>query len=428
MKQILVLGAGRSSLALIRYLLDNAGSAGWLVTVADISIEAANQKTNGHSCSRPTGMDVYDNDTRRKEISDADLIVSLLPPHLHILAARDCVEFGKHLVTASYTSPEIAALSSEASNKGILLLNEMGLDPGIDHMSAMRVIDKVHHSGGKVHSFRSYCGGLVTPEARTNPWEYKFTWNPRNVILAGKDGARFLKDNKLVEVPYQRLFLETEIITTDSFGSLEAYPNRDSLNYREAYGLKDISTMLRGTLRPPGYCAAWNLFVQMGMTNDTEIVKDSGKITYHQLTERLPGSEHPSEDIMKKILWTEIFDDKKIPLENATPAAILQELLERKWKMQDKDRDMVVMQHYFEYTSQDSSSHRSSSTMIVYGDDAVNTAMAKTVGLPLGIAARLILEGKIKAKGVCIPVMKEIYDPVLNELKTLKISFEEKEY
>lgn len=442
MKKILLLGAGRSSSSLIKYLLDNANNQQWLVTICDVSIESAQSKCGSNPSGRPVKFDVNDAAQREYEVQQADLIISLLPPHLHHLVAVDCVRFKKHFLTASYLSDEIKSLDADAKEAGIILLNECGLDPGIDHMSAMQVIDNIHAKGGELTSFKSYTGGLVAPESNDNPWGYKISWNPRNVILAGQGTARYIRNGEYKFIPYNRIFTEIETIVIDGMGSFDGYANRDSLAYRHHYGIDTIPTLLRGTLRHAGYCRAWDVFVKLGLTDDSYHLENSEELTYASIVQSfLPAASikktlpesvaHmcglPVEgEAMTKVIWTGIFEDVKTGIKNASPAMILQHLLEQKWKLQADDKDMIVMQHQFEYAL-NGGNHKIISSLIVKGDDQTYTAMAKTVGLPLGITAKLVLEGKIKLTGVCIPVMREIYEPVLEELALAGIVFEEKE-
>ncbi len=441
MKNILIIGAGRSSIALINYLLGHSEAENWKITVADISEEAAQQKVKNHKNARAISFDINNETQRRGEIKKADLVISMLPAFLHINVAKDCLLYKKNMATASYVSKEMAELNDEAVAAGILFLNEIGLDPGIDHASAMKIIDEIHEKGGKLISFKSYCGGLVAPEFNNNPWGYKFSWNPRNVILAGQGTAQFIENGCYKYIPYNRLFTQIETIEVAGQGKFEAYANRDSLSYRKLYRVDDIPTMLRGTLRAPGFCKAWNVFVKLGLTDDTYIVESAEKLTYNQFLQAyLPngkqsvkekiiqfmGSEIDTEAI-NKIEWLDIFGDRKIKRTNATPAQILQDLLEEKWQLQPSDKDMIVMQHQITYQNSKSETKHISSSLVVIGDDQIHTAMAKTVGLPLAIASKLILQNKLKVRGVAIPTIKEIYQPVLKELEGLGIKFEEKE-
>ncbi len=440
MKIILVIGAGRSSSSLIQYLLDHSTAEKWQVRVGDVDEKNAALRVGSHINGTAFKFDILNDAQREKEISDASLVVSMLPAFMHGAVAKDCVRLGKHLVTCSYVNEEMRVLDEEAKKKNIILLNEIGLDPGIDHMSAMQIIDNIKNAGGEITAFYSYCGGLVAPESNDNPWGYKFSWNPRNVILAGQGTAQFIENGKYKYLPYSRLFSEAKTITVDGHGNFDAYANRDSLSYRAVYGIENIPTMLRGTLRMPGFCKAWNAFVQLGLTDDTWKIHNSAELTYSELIESFlcakPGNlkerlaeflrEEINGEVMMKLDWLGIFSNEKITLHNATPAQILQELLERKWKLQHGDKDMIVMQHKFEYTLLQKS-HTVISSFVIKGDDEIHTAMAKTVGLPAAIAVRMILTGKLNRTGVCVPVTKDIYEPVLKELEELGIRFEERE-
>jgi saccharopine dehydrogenase-like NADP-dependent oxidoreductase len=440
MKNILLIGAGRSASSLIKYLLDHSVEENWKVTVSDVSLELVKQKTKDHPNSRSIAFDINNKEQREAEIMRADIVISMLPASMHLNAAKDCVRFKKHLATASYVSKEMNELHTEAKAAGIILMNEIGLDPGIDHASAMKVIDHIHSEGGELTSFKSYCGGLVAPESNDNPWGYKFSWNPRNVVLAGQGTAQYIEHAAYKFIPYNRLFTQTETIEVESHGKFDAYANRDSLSYRAFYDIEKIPTMIRGTLRMPGYCKAWNVFVKLGWTDDTYQISASGTLTYKQLLEAyLPAGKQDvkeklkafmgnemDEEVMSRIEWLEIFGDRKIRLNNATPAQILQDLLEEKWKLKEHDKDMIVMQHQFGYITKDKEVRGLTSSLVVKGEDQTYTAMAKTVGLPLAITAKLILQGKITARGVVIPTIKEIYEPVLAELENFGIRFEEK--
>ena len=442
MKNILVIGAGRSASSLIKYLLDNSIKENWKITVGDLSIDLVKQKTANFPDVRAIVFDINNENQRVNEIKSADIVVSMLPASMHLNVAKDCVRYKKHLVTASYVSKEMAALNEEAIAAGIILMNEIGLDPGIDHASAMKVIDEIHGKGGVLTSFKSFTGGLVAPESNDNPWGYKFSWNPRNVILAGQGTAQFIEDNEYKYIPYNRLFTLINTVEIDGYGTFEAYANRDSLSYRKLYNIPTIPTMLRGTLRMPGYCKAWNVFVKLGLTDDSYRIEASNKLTYRQFLESfLPGGKKSTkeklialmgnemdEDTLSKIEWIDIFKDKLIQLVNATPAEILQNLLEEKWKLQKFDKDMIVMQHQFEYKNSNAEIRKIKSSLVVKGHDQIYTAMAQTVGLPLAIATKLILQGKIKAVGLMIPTTKEIYDPLLNELESFGIKFVDLEY
>ncbi len=445
MKHILLLGAGRSSDVLIHYLLKLCRSEGYRLTVADAVQEAAHAKiiANGgdDTSAKAIALDGNNQEQCRSVVQDADVVISLLPPAAHLTVAKACVEFGKPLLTASYVSPEMRELHEEAQAKGVLLLNELGFDPGIDHMSAMQIIDRLHAEDAVITAFRSYAGGLVAPKYDNNPWHYKFTWNPRNVVLAGKGTAKYMINGQVKYVPYHRLFSHTEDVFIEGLGDYEGYPNRDSIIYKELYGLRQIPTILRGTLRRKGFCAAWDTFVQLGLTDDEIIIENSADMTYREFVnmflqysrmylveEKLAKMMNvtPKSDLIEKIKWLGLFSHDKIGLERATPAQILQHLLEKKWKLEEGDRDMVILQHRFEYHKAEGK-FEIVSDLIVYGDDSHHTAMAKTVGLPLGIGAKLLLNNQLPLKGVQIPVVRSVYEPVLAELSAMGISFREKE-
>ena len=285
MRNILIIGAGRSSSSLIKYLLDKSSQENLHITIGDVSLESAQSKVNNHSNATAIQLDVFNAKERSNAIQKADIVISMLPARFHIEVAKDCITYGKHMVTASYISDEMKALDEEAKAKGLVFMNEIGLDPGIDHMSAMQVIDRIKEQGGKMLLFESFCGGLVAPESDTNLWNYKFTWNPRNVVLAGQGGASmFIQEGTYKYIPYQKLFRRTEFLTINGSGKFEAYANRDSLKYRSIYGLEDIKTMYRGTIRKVGFSRAWNVFVQLGMTDDTYTIEDSENMSYRDFT------------------------------------------------------------------------------------------------------------------------------------------------
>ena len=437
MKQILVIGAGRSSVLLIEYLLNQSSKFNWLVTIADYNIELALFAASNHKNSRPIFFDVNDSNQRQIEIKKADIVVSMLPSNMHLIVAKDCLEFKKDLVTASYVSNGIKQFDSHAKKNNLIFLNEIGLDPGIDHMSAMKVIDELKLKGAKLKSFKSYCGGLIHPDSDNNPWNYKFTWNPRNVILAGKGTSKYLQLNKVQEISYESLFTKLDYVNILNEGKFEAYANRDSLSYIASYGLNEIETMYRGTLRKVGFCNSWNAFVKLGLTNDDYVINNSEKLSYKDfLSLFLPSDSKLSikerfckflsidiqSDEFQKFEWLGIFSNKLCEIKDATPAQVLQKITEEKLSLSNEDKDMVVMQHQFDYIFQNKE-FKLNSSLVVFGDDQTNTAMAKTVGLPVAIAVKLILNKTIKLKGVQIPTSKEIYTPVLNELAKNGINF-----
>jgi saccharopine dehydrogenase-like NADP-dependent oxidoreductase len=365
----------------------------------------------------------------------------MLPAHMHIEVAKDCVLYKKHMVTASYISAEMQALDAVAKENNIVLMNEIGLDPGIDHMSAMKIMDEIKSQGGKIILFESFCGGLVAPESDDNLWNYKFTWNPRNVVLAGQGGAaKFIQEGKYKYIPYNKLFRRTEFLEVDGFGRFEAYANRDSLKYREIYGLEDAQTCYRGTIRRVGFSKAWDVFVQLGMTDDTFIVDDSETMSNREFV-NLFLPYHPTDSveikfrhqlkidqddvIWDKLLELDLFSKTAISgLKNATPAQMLEKILADKWTLQPDDKDMIVMYHKFGYEI-NGEEKQIDSTMVCLGDDQTYTAMAKTVGLPVAIAALKILNGEITTAGVQLPISKEVYEPILKELEAYGVLFKE---
>jgi saccharopine dehydrogenase-like NADP-dependent oxidoreductase len=442
MRKILIIGAGRSTSSMVQYLLFNAKKEKWFITIADQSKELAMKLANNHGNAKAIAFDVNNDEERFRLIDESDIVISMLPAHMHISVAKDCVSLKKHMVTASYISKEMKALNEEAKQAGVILMNEIGVDPGIDHLSAMRLIDKIKEDGGRLEAFETFTGGLIAPESDNNPWNYKFTLNPRNVVLAGLGTVKFIQNNKYKYIPYHQLFRRTEIIDVEEYGKFEGYANRDSLQYREIYGLKDIPTMYRGTLRKLGFCRAWDVFVQLGATDDTYIIEGSEDMTNREfINSFLAYNETDSVelkfkhylnirqddvDLFDKFVWLGIFDQTKIGLKQATPAQILQHILEQKLSLDEGDKDMIVMWHRFLF-EKDGEYKEIHSSMVVIGDDQTYTAMAKTVGLPVAIATKMILNKVIVTPGVHVPILKEIYNPILNELENYGIHFKEKE-
>ena len=442
MKKVLILGAGLSTISLIKYLLKNASVHDWQIIVGDISEKTALQKVNGHDRGKAIVFDINNEESSKKSIAEADVVISMLPAFMHKLVAEKCIEFKKPMLTASYATDEIKALSDKAVEAGIPIFMELGVDPGIDHMSAMKVINRVKGEGGEVTSFYSFTGGLVTPEYDNNPWNYKFTWNPRNVVLAGSGVSQYINNGRYKYIPYFRLFDRTINRTILNYGDFEVYPNRDSLKYREIYDLKDIPSMFRGTIRRPGFAKAWNVFVTLGCTDDSYRLENSEHMTYREfinaflkyqpdipveikLQDYCKGAADPV--VFEKLKWLGIFSERKIGLKNATPAQILQKLLEEKWSMDPQDKDMIVMQHEFKYKL-NGSEKMIISAMAVEGINQEETAMAITVGTPLAIATKLLLTGKFNHTGLQLPIKPDIYEPILAELDSFGISFAEQEY
>jgi saccharopine dehydrogenase-like NADP-dependent oxidoreductase len=442
MQKILLIGAGRSSTTLINYLEASALKYGWEITVSDRDQKQAQEKAT--PATRTIVLDVFNEQQLQAEVQAADLVISMLPAQFHPVVAIECLKYSKHMLTASYESEEIAEMKTKARSQGILFLNEMGVDPGIDHMSAMRVINRLREQKCELLCFETFTGGLMAPESDNNPWHYKITWNPTNVVLAGQGGpARFIQEGKIKYIPYHRLFRRTEMIEIEGFGKFEGYANRDSLKYIEKYNLQDVPTVYRGTLRRPGFCRAWDVFVQLGATDDSYIMQHTEDLTYKEFINSFLyySIEDPvktklyhymhidqDSDVREKLEWLGIFDNTRIGLKDVTPAQILEHILCRKWVLEPGDKDMLVMWHKFIYRkSSNEIPSLLTSSLVVTGDDQVNTAMSKTVGLPLGIAAKMILTGQIKLAGVYIPTHKEIYEPVLSELEKIGIKFREKE-
>jgi len=418
MKQILLFGAGKSATSLIRYLVHLTATRQWQLVVAESSLALAESKLKNAPYTRAVELRVENEEARTALIQQADIVISLLPPALHYQIALSCLAAGKHLLTASYVDPALHALERQIGDSGLLFLCEMDLDPGIDHMSAMQMISAIRANGGQIQSFHSHTGGLVAPESDDNPWHYKISWNPRNVVLAGSAGAQYLENGKIVTVPYEHLFSSTGEITLPATGPLSWYPNRDSLSYIPVYGLKEADTFIRTTLRYPVYCQAWKAIVSAGLTDDRQPL--AGTLTYAAWSESiLPYTDDGNRPLFE---WLGLFDNTPIPSTARSSADVLQYLLETRLAMSPQDRDMIVMQHEITY-KRSGRSHTEKSTLIVKGEDSSHTAMARTVGLPLGIAARLILEGRIGLTGLHIPILPEIYDPVLHELEQLGIRF-----
>ena len=440
MQNILIFGAGRSSKSLIRYLADQAQQQKWKIRIADLQVD---EKISTPEIEYSV-LNIRDEFARDAEVRTADLVISMLPARFHKLVAQSCLKFSKNLLTASYETPEMKAFEKEVEEKGLFFLNECGLDPGLDHMSAMKMIDEIKSQGNELLCFESFTGGLVAPESDNNPWNYKFSWNPRNVVLAGQGGpAQFIQNGKIKYIPYNRLFRRTELIDLKKYGMFEGYANRDSLKYIDQYGLHGIPTIFRGTLRRPGFSKAWNVFVQLGATDDSYYLEDIENMTYREfINSFLPY--HPTDsvelklfhylnipqdsEIVYKLKWLGIFESTPIGLKRATPAQIMEHLLKQKWQLRPEDKDMIVMWHKFVFRKETGGDlYRKTSSLVVTGEDSDNTAMAKTVGLPLAVAAKMVLTGQLALKGMFIPTIPEIYKPVLTELKDFGIAFLEEE-
>ena len=440
MRKVLIVGAGKSSPFLIKYLIENSVKENLFILIADANLLNL-KKINRNERCKTILFDINDVDQKKKLIHDADIVISLLPVHLHILIAKTCLELKRNLLTASYVSEEMKLLNNKVKKKGLIFLNEIGLDPGIDHMSAKKIIDRIQADNKEIISFKSFTGGLIAPMSDNNLWNYKFTWNPRNVVKAGQGSpAKFIEKGKYKYVPYYRLFDNTETINIDEIGEFEVYPNRDSLKYRKLYNLDDIQTMKRGTIRKVGFSKSWNMLIRLGLTDDSYRISNSKNMSIREFTNCfLPYDPNKSiekkvqkelkiksfNEEMKKLKAINLFDDKKkIKTDNGTPAEILEEILRDIWKLEKNDRDMIIMYHEFKYRN-GNKIKKTTSTMVCIGDNKKFTAMSKTVGLPLAIASILILNKQIKIRGIIRPIHQQIYDPVLEKLDRFDINFKE---
>lgn len=428
-------GAGKSAYSLIEYLLKTAEENQWQLTIADMFPAAIEKKFPNNKNLETVEFSLENEILKDELIQKADIVISMLPAIFHMQIAKSCLFFSKNLITPSYVSKEMQEIDEEVKAKGLIFLNEIGLDPGIDHMSAMKIIHQIKDTGEKITAFESFTGGLIAPESDNNPWHYKFTWNPRNVILAGAGGSvKFLHNGKHKYIPYHKLFERTEEMDIEGYGRFEGIANRDSLKYIDIYGLYDVQTMYRGTLRRPPYSKAWSILIQIGATDDSYVMEETETMTYRDFMNsflkyregdsvelKLAYYVHVDVDCeaMNLLRWAGLFDKEVIGLKNATPAQVLQHLFEQKWEMQEGDKDMIVMRHLFKYGND----KNLVSSMVVLGDDTNNTAMAKTVGLPIAIATKLILNNLINERGVIMPMTPDIYLPILEELESYGIHF-----
>jgi saccharopine dehydrogenase (NADP+, L-glutamate forming) len=436
MKKILILGAGLVARPLVRYLLDQPD---FEVEVASRTVSKAVKLIDNHPQGKASELNLKNEEGLKDEISKADLVISMVPYTFHPKVAKYCIDYNKHMVTTSYVSEVMKNLDAEAKRAGILILNEVGLDPGIDHMEAMRIIHEVEDKGGEILSFTSYCGGLPAPEANTNPFGYKFSWSPIGVLLAGKNSAQYLKDGQQIFIPPQDLFDNYLMINIEGLGEFEGYPNRNSLPYIELYGIKSTKTMLRGTLRNKGWCSTMKKIVDLGLLEEEE--KDWTGLTYKEFLRKLmndPAEEDikkalaahlnidENSDIIQRLEWLGLLSDEPLPSEKDSPLNILGAKMLEKLQYEEGERDMIILQHQFIASFRENKKEKITSTLIDFGIPHDDTSMARTVGLPAAISTKLILEGKIEKTGVHIPVTPEIYIPILQELKELDIAFKEK--
>jgi saccharopine dehydrogenase-like NADP-dependent oxidoreductase len=501
LKHILLLGAGKSATALIEYLIANAAVENWHITIADAQLHLIEEKTRGAGCTTAFALEVQDTAARQALVSQTDVVISLLPPALHLLVAQDCIQLRKHLLTASYADEGMKALANEAAAKGILFLCEMGLDPGIDHMSAVQLIDNIKAEGGHITSFYSHCGGLVAPESDNNPWHYKISWNPRNVVMAGKSGAVYRLNGITIQEGYEELFTKLDFLEGEDIGHWCWYPNRDSLSYLPLYGLDDCHTFVRTTLRKMEFMYGWSNLISLRLTDENlmydtdglsiagflrqhfikhnfsswittklssqftslnstldktiqllkkeqEMQEDAGEgeevdenflmvdddgnlkdVNLEEEKQQAAGSIaarlYESNMMIQQLFFLGMQDEETLIDKGRCSAAdVLQFILEKKLPLLPEDKDLVLMVHELEYEKEGATFYKRA-VLMLEGEDGTHTAMAKTVGLPLGIAARLILNGQIQLTGLQIPVIKEIYQPVLRELAAAGIEFTE---
>ena len=435
MRKVLVLGAGLVARPLVEYLL---GLEGFSVVVADVEFARAERLVGGHARGRAERLDIADRGALAEAIGRADLVVSMVPYTFHPVVAGLAIDRGRHVVTASYVSPAMRALDAAARARGVILLNELGLDPGIDHMEAMRVIHEVHGAGGRVEAFTSWCGGLPAPESNTNPFGYKFSWSPRGVLLASKNSAKYLKDGGVVTVPAEDLFASPQIIPIPGLGEFEGYPNRDSVSYRETYGIPEARTVLRGTLRYAGWCETLRKMVRLGLLD--EAPKDRDGATFAGLVRELAGAAPDApvraavaaklelasgSAVLDRMTWLGLFEDIPLPLPRGSALDNLSALMVERLAYGPEERDMIVLQHEFLVAPAAGRPERIVSTLIDYGVPGGDSSMSRTVGLPAAIGARLVLEGRIALTGVQVPVVPEIYAPILDELGARGVRFTE---
>jgi saccharopine dehydrogenase-like NADP-dependent oxidoreductase len=434
MQHVLILGAGKSATILIETLLADAPEQDWFVHVADVQVEVAEKKIAGHARAAAYGIEPGNDDQLNRLIIAADAVISMLPPPLHFKVARICLQHRKHFLNASYLTPEMQSLHEEVKAAGLSFLVEMGLDPGIDHMSAMEMIHSIQNKGGRIFMFHSHCGGLISPESDNNPWHYKISWNPRNIILAGKDGASYLADGEVCHLNYEELFNPERIVQVPGYGNWAWYPNRDSLPYIHKYELDGVSDFVRTTLRHPQFVSGWRKLVDLGLTNDINKTDTTGVTFREYFKPYLEGYDHWDDQLKDQFGFLGLTSGELINKGEVAPADVLQSILEQKLALADHDKDMIIMLHEIGYTIPDSGlsdqsgirnsqSRIKKASLVVMGSDNIHTAMAKTVGLPLAIAVKNILNGKITRKGVFIPIYPDVYEIVLHDLEEKGIRF-----
>jgi saccharopine dehydrogenase (NADP+, L-glutamate forming) len=433
MTNILIIGAGRSSNVIIQYLLNQAKKFNWFVTVADAQPQLAIEKVNGHPNGRGTWLDVRKPGDRKDLIMRSDVVVSLLPPSLHYRLAKDCNKYNKYLVCASYVTRNMWRLNPQIIDTDLAFLSQEGLDAGVEPMASVKLVNDVRTKGGKVISLRTYAGGVMAQGTVNNPWDYRLSWNPRNIVLAGHGTTQYIIKGKYKFLPYNRLYQHYRKIEVADLGTYDSFANRDSLLFRKEFGIDDIPTLKRSILRSKGFCDAWNALVELGMTDTNFPILELEKMTYRDLFEAyLIGyqegnkslkdrvavvlGEENNSDVMKKLEWLGLFDRRKIRMSNASPAQILQDLLEKKMQLQKGDKDLVINMNVIKYKLK-GKVYRLYSTMTLEGDADGDTAMSKFIGLPIGIMVKMIMRGQITSKGVSTQARPEVYTPILEELK-----------
>jgi saccharopine dehydrogenase-like NADP-dependent oxidoreductase len=442
MQNILIIGAGRSSIYLIQYLISKSISKNWQIKIADVNIDAVKDKigTSDFKNVEAVLLEIENTNERIALITWADVVISLMPPTFHDIIANDCLLHNKHLFTASYVSKYLQEINDKVAERGIFFMCEMGLDPGIDHVSALHCIDKIHTENGKIISFKSYCGGLVAPESDDNPWHYKISWNPRNVVLAGKNTAMYYKKNRINLIPYHRIFKDIAKLNIDGMGEWEGYANRNSLSYRQLYNLNYVPDFIRGTIRHKGFCESWNALVKLGFTDENCILHNCENLTFQEITCALLNvdnnenielkcaeylQEKIESNVMKNLRWLGVFSEDKLNKTDVSLADILQLLLEKKWKLSSDDKDMVILQHEFIF-KQDKSIKKMISCLVDIGVDSKKTSMAKLVGLPLALCVEAFIDGDFgNITGVQIPTHKNIYPVMMRKLMENGIYFNE---
>lgn len=443
MKKILILGAGQSAPYLIQYLLEASKQNNWFVTVCDRDLNLAEKAVNNHPNGKAIEFDVNDETQRENQIKNCDVVVNFLAPMFQYLIASECVKFKKHMVTASYENPKVAELNSDAAQNDILILNEMGLDPGIDNMSAMKILTEIREKGGTINSFISYGSALPAPEVKSNPLNYCITWNAANVVTAGEAGAQYLENGLMKILPYQQVFNRTWNVDIDELGKFEAYPNRDSLLYQKIFNLENSQTVIRGTLRNPGWSETWLQLIKLGFTQGTLLLPEVENLSYRDFTEMYLPSDisgtnlklkvanylgiNPTGKIMQNLEWLGLFSDEKIGKNFKNSVELMTDLIKKKLPLPEGARDMVILHHEIEASYPNNKKEKIISTLLDYGDPKNKmTAIAKTVGAPAAIAVKLLLKGELKLRGCQIPTHPEVYPKILDELKTLNLMFTEK--